>query len=33
MSDFKGRHFRGEIALWAMRWYCRMRSATVTSKR
>ena len=23
MSDFKGRHFRGEIALWAVRWYCR----------
>ena len=23
MSDFKGRHFDGEIVLWAMRWYCR----------
>ena len=23
MSDFKGRHFGGEIVLWAMRWYCR----------
>ena len=23
MSDFKGRHFRGEIVLWAVRWYCR----------
>ena len=22
MSDFKGRHFRGEIVLWAVRWYC-----------
>ena len=23
MNDFKGRHFRGEIVLWAVRWYCR----------
>ena len=23
MSDFKGRHFQGEIVLWAVRWYCR----------
>ena len=23
MSDFKGRHFRGEIVLWAVRWCCR----------
>ena len=23
MSDFKGRHFRGGIVLWAVRWYCR----------
>ena len=23
VSDFKGRHFRGEIVLWAVRWYCR----------
>jgi hypothetical protein len=23
MSDFKGRHFTGEIVLWAVRWYCR----------
>jgi transposase-like protein len=22
MSAFKGRHFEGEIALWAVRWYC-----------
>ncbi len=22
-SDFKGRHFEGEIVLWAVRWYCR----------
>jgi len=22
-SDFKGRHFRGEVILWAVRWYCR----------
>lgn len=22
-SDFKGRHFEGEIILWAVRWYCR----------
>ena len=23
MSDFKGRHFAGEIILWAVRWYCK----------
>ena len=23
LSDFKGRHFGGEIVLWAVRWYCR----------
>ena len=23
MSDFKGRHFEGEVVLWAVRWYCR----------
>ena len=23
MSQFKGRHFEGEIVLWAVRWYCR----------
>jgi hypothetical protein len=23
VSDFKGRHFAGEIVLWAVRWYCR----------
>lgn len=23
MSNFKGRHFEGEIVLWAVRWYCR----------
>ena len=23
MSDFKGRHFEGDIVLWAVRWYCR----------
>ncbi|CAG0910095.1 unnamed protein product [Cyprideis torosa] len=23
MDDFKGRHFPGEIVLWAVRWYCR----------
>src|SRR5271170_1523257 len=23
VSDFKGRHFEGEIILWAVRWYCR----------
>ena len=23
MSDFKGRHFRGEIVLWVVRCYCR----------
>ena len=33
MSDFKGRHFRGEIVLWAVRWYCRYpQSATASSK-
>jgi transposase-like protein len=23
VSDFKWRHFKGEIVLWAVRWYCR----------
>ena len=23
MSDFKWRHFRGEVILWAVRWYCK----------
>ena len=23
MNDFKGRHFTGEVILWAVRWYCR----------
>ena len=23
MNDFKGRHFEGEVVLWAVRWYCR----------
>jgi transposase-like protein len=23
MNDFKGRHFKGEIILWAVRWYCK----------
>lgn len=23
MNDFKGRQFKGEIILWAVRWYCR----------
>ena len=23
VSDFKGRHFGGEVVLWAVRWYCR----------
>ena len=23
MSGFKGRHFEGEIVLWAVRWHCR----------
>jgi len=23
VRDFKGRHFQGEIILWAVRWYCR----------
>ncbi|NLS21352.1 hypothetical protein HGP16_33215 [Rhizobium sp. P40RR-XXII] len=25
MSDFKRRHFQGEVILWAVRWYCRYR--------
>ena len=25
MRDFKGAHFRGEIVLWAVRWYWRYR--------
>ena len=23
MDDFKWRHFRGEIILWGVRWYCK----------
>jgi IS6 family transposase len=23
MNDFKWRHFRGEVILWAVRWYCK----------
>lgn len=23
MNDFKGRHFTGEVVLWAVQWYCR----------
>ena len=23
MNDFKGRHHKGEIILWAVRWYCK----------
>lgn len=23
MSAFNGRHFTGEVVLWAVRWYCR----------
>ena len=23
MNDFKGRHFEGEVVVWAVRWYCR----------
>jgi len=23
VSDFKGRHFGGEVVLWAVRWYRR----------
>mgnify|MGYP003337040779 FL=1 len=23
MNDFKGRHFTGEVVLWAVLWYCR----------
>ena len=25
MSDFKGRHYRGEIILGCVRWYCKSR--------
>ncbi|WP_139367827.1 IS6 family transposase, partial [Enterovibrio nigricans] len=23
MTDFKGRHFSGQVILWAVRWYCK----------
>lgn len=23
MNDYKGRHFEGQIILWAVRWYCK----------
>ncbi len=23
MNPFHGRHFQGEIILWAVRWYCK----------
>jgi IS6 family transposase len=23
MNDFKGRHFRSDVILWAVRWYCQ----------
>src|SRR3546814_8207905 len=23
MTDFKWRHFQGDVLLWAVRWYCR----------
>jgi hypothetical protein len=23
MNDFRWRHFRGEVILWAVRWYCK----------
>src|SRR3546814_7065818 len=23
MTDFKWRHFQGDVILWAVRWYCR----------
>ena len=23
MNDFRGRHFKGQIILWAVRWYCK----------
>ena len=22
-NDFKWRHYRGEVIIWAVRWYCR----------
>ena len=25
VNDFKWRHYRGEVILWAVRWYCRYR--------
>src|SRR3546814_3652191 len=25
MTDFKWRHFQGDVILWAVRWYCRYR--------
>ncbi len=33
MSNFKERHFDGEIVLWAVRWYCRCGTAIVTLSR
>lgn len=27
MSDLKGRHFTGNIILWAVRWYCKPKQA------
>ncbi len=33
MSDFKWRHFQGEIILQCVRWYCEYGSVTATSKK
>ncbi len=30
-DPFKGRHFQRDIILWAVRWYCRSASVTVTA--
>ncbi|RKF97430.1 IS6 family transposase, partial [Pseudomonas aeruginosa] len=27
MTDFKWRHFQGDVILWAVRWYCRYPSS------
>ena len=29
MSDFRGRHFEGEVVLWAVRWYCRYPASVI----
>ncbi len=33
MNPFHGRHFQGEIILWAVRWYCKYGRALALLKR